>query len=137
MHSCDLLSNSSDSRPPRLSRSKTEIEGGDKPKVKHGADLFNGHQTGIGQFGENQCKFIHQVEERDAHCITLLPSLHCAVQILMQYVVVKERDPTEVIPKYLRLLELFVPDPNNSPTTVTSEITAPIMLSSSYDPTLH
>ena len=48
-------------------------------KVKPGADLFNGHQTGIGQFGENQCKFIHQVE-RCAHCITLLASLqYCAV----------------------------------------------------------
>ena len=82
LHSCDVLSNSSGSRPPKkivkkYSRSKTEIEAGDKSKVNDGADLFNGHQTGIGQFGENQCKFIHQVVGR-AHCITLLPSLHCA-----------------------------------------------------------
>ena len=84
LHSCDVLSNSSGSRPPKkivkkYSRSKTEIEAGDTSKVKPGADLFNGHQTGIGQFGENQCKFIHQVE-RCAHCITLLASLqYCAV----------------------------------------------------------
>ena len=36
-----------------------------------GADLFNGHQTGIGQFGKNLCKFIQQVGEQLCNCTTV------------------------------------------------------------------
>ena len=75
----------------------TEIGGGDKSRVKRGADLFNGHQTGIGQFGENQCKFIQQVERCTLHMTlltlltlptlptlhnTVLASLHCIMQAM-------------------------------------------------------